>query len=464
MTSRKKIFIRLKNSAVFLLTVFILFFLLNLLFPLPDKIQYSTIVTDNKNEVIHAFLTEDEKWRMKMLPHEISPLLRKTIIRKEDKYFYYHPGINPLAVLRAIFNNLISNKRTSGASTITMQVARSLEPGRRTWLKKVAEMFRALQLEWKYSKEEILLLYINHIPYGGNIEGVKSAAVLYFEKNPDHLSLAEVVTLSIIPNRPSSLVIGRNNQVIVTERNRWLKRFEKEKLFTQNEISDALAEPLSAYRHSVPQLIPHLSLKLKQEGGDVIHTCIDLNTQQKVDKLVKDNTRRLYLKNIRNAAVIVIDNRTHEVISYTGSADFYDTTDAGQVNGAAAVRQPGSTLKPLLYAMCFDEGIMTPHSSLLDVAVNYSGYTPENYDRKFYGTVSMKFALDHSLNVPAVQALGKIGKEKFIQKLALADFDQVKKDQKKLGLSLILGGCGATLEELTVLYTTFAHEGKYFSP
>ena len=464
MLFRRKPLFHLKRMSVLLLVFFLFFLLLNKVFPLPDKIEYSTIITDNKGEVIHAFLTKDEKWRMKTTLDEVSPVLRKTIIRKEDRYFYYHPGINPIAVIRASFYNLIHSRRTSGASTITMQVARALEPGKRTYLKKIAEVFRALQLEWKYNKEDILLLYLNLVPYGSNIEGVKSASVLYFEKNPDHLSLAEVVTLSIIPNRPSSLVIGRNNPLILDQRNKWLRKFEKEKLFTKIELNDALNETLTAYRHDAPKAVPHLSWKLKKQIGDVIPTAIDMNTQLKIEKLVLDNSRRLYLKNIRNAAIVVIDNHSHRVISYIGSANFNDTIDAGQVNGAAAVRQPGSTLKPLLYAMCIDEGIMTPRSILTDVSVNYNGYTPENYDRKFYGAVSMEFALEHSLNVPAVKALGVIGKDKFVQKLAAANFDQVKKDQKKLGLSMILGGCGSTLEELTGLYTTFANQGKYLRP
>ncbi|HYC27925.1 MAG TPA: transglycosylase domain-containing protein, partial [Chitinophagaceae bacterium] len=318
--------------------MFILFLLFNWIFPLPDKIEYSTIVTDNKGTVIHAFLTRDQQWRMKTTLNEISPLLRKTIIEKEDKHFYSHPGVNPFAMARAFFRNITTGRRTSGASTITMQVARALEPKRRTYGNKLIEMFRAFQLEWKYSKDEILQLYLNVLPYGGNIQGVKSASILYFGKNPDHLSLAEITALSIIPNRPSSLVMGKANDEIVKERNRWLQTFAKEKVFTQKEIADALQEPLTATRGTVPRLIPHLAWKLKQQGGDIIHTNIRLNDQLKIEKLVEDYVRTLSLKNIHNAAVMVIDNSTHQVISYVGSANFYDTTDGGQVNGAAAIR------------------------------------------------------------------------------------------------------------------------------
>ena len=454
----------IKAGVLAIAGVFLLFLLLNRLFPLPDRIEYSTIVTDDKGEVIHAFLTGDQQWRMKTELNEISSLLRKTIIEKEDKYFYYHPGVNLLAMARALGKNIFRMRRTSGASTITMQVARALEPKKRTYWNKMIEVFRACQLEWKYSKDEILLLYLNKIPYGGNIQGVKSASILYFRKNPDHLSLAEITALSVIPNRPSSLVIGRNNDGIVQQRNKWLRRWAAEKVFTGREIEDALSEPLTATRGAVPDFIPHLAWRLKKKGGDIIHTTIGLNMQRKIEKLVKDYSRTLSLKNIRNAAVIVIDNQTHRVVSYVGSADFRDSADAGQVNGAAAIREPGSTLKPLLYGLCIDEGLLTPKMMIMDVPVNYQGYAPENYDRRFNGYVTMEYALEHSLNIPAVRSLRSLGKDRLIRKLALCDFQQIKKDQSKLGLSMILGGCGATLEEMTGLYSIFANEGRYIKP
>lgn len=454
----------LKRSMITIAVIIVLFFSLNWVFPLPDNIEYSTIITDSKGEVVHAFLTNDQKWRMKTELEEISPLLRKTIVEKEDKYFYSHPGVNALAIARAFVKNIFRWKRTSGASTITMQVARALEPKRRTYLNKLIEIFRAEQLEWKYSKNEILQLYLNLVPYGGNIEGVKSASILYFKKQPDHLSLAEITALSIIPNRPSSLVMGKHNDRIVQERNRWLQQFANDKVFTQKEITDALSEPLTATRGTVPQLIPHLAWKLKQQGGDIIKTNIELNTQLKTEKLVADYSRILTLKNIRNAAVIIIDNQTHKVITYVGSANFTDTIDAGQVNGANAIRQPGSTLKPLLYGLCMDEGLMTPKAIITDVAVNYNGYAPENYDKQFNGYVTMEYALEHSLNIPAVKGLQWLGKDPFISKLADCNFQQIKRDQRKLGLSMILGGCGATLEELTGMYSLFANNGNFVSP
>lgn len=454
-----------KRTGIFALCMFGAFFLLNLLFPLPDRIEFSAIITGNKGELLNAYLTSDDKWRMKTELREISPLLRKTIIAKEDKYFYSHPGVNLVSVGRAVFKNLVRMKRTSGASTITMQVARALQPGKRNIFNKARETFRAFQLEWKYSKDEILQMYLNLVPYGGNIEGVKTASYLYFSKNPDHLSLAEITALSIIPNRPSSLVIGRHNDRIIGERNRWLRRFAAEKIFSAKEIEDALAEPLDATRNTVPHHIPHLSYKLKKQagvhGGNAIGTTIDMNMQLKSEKIVADYIRVQKLRNIKNAAVVVVNNKTNSVVAYIGSSGFYDTTDGGQVNGASAVRQPGSTLKPLLYAMCFDEGLLTPKTTITDIPVNYEGYAPENYDKKFNGYVTSQYALEHSLNIPAVKQLRQLGQEKMIQALVECNFRQVQKDRRKLGLSMILGGCGTTLEELTGLFAAFANNGKY---
>ena len=463
--TKQKLWLPVKRLVILAAICFLSFLLLNVVFPLPDKIEYSVTVADDRGEVVNAFLTSTDKWRMKTELSEISPLLRKTIIAKEDKYFYRHPGVNVLAIGRAAFRNLLQGKRTSGASTITMQVARAMEPRKRNFISKIIEVFRAFQLEWKYSKDEILQLYLNLVPYGGNIEGVKAASLLYFKKNPDHLSLAEITALSIIPNRPSSLVIGKNNDLITAARNRWLKKFSEEGVFTSAEIEDALAEPLTATRTTVPHFIPHLSRKLQNQTSTVnIKTNIILNTQLKIEKLTADYVHALQLNNIRNAAVMVIDNRTQKVIAYLGSASYADTSDGGQVNGAAAIRQPGSTLKPLLYGMAIDKGLLSPKTVIYDVPVNFSGYAPENYDRKFNGDVTMEYALDHSLNIPAVKTLQLVGSREMVNELVRCDFRQVEKDQHKLGLSLVLGGCGATLEQLTGLFAAFAHEGMYSAP
>jgi len=440
---------------------FLLFLLLNWIFPLHSGIEYSTVITDRKGNILHVYLTRDQQWRMKTELSDISPLLRRTIIEKEDRYFYDHPGVNPIAIGRALVRNVLRMRRTSGASTITMQVARALEPRKRTYLAKCIEAFRALQLEWKYPKDQILQLYLNLLPYGGNIQGVRTAALLYFNKEPDHLSLAEITALAVIPNKPSTLVMGRANDRIVAERNKWLRRFADDRAFTRADIADALREPLTATRGRMPVFAPHLSARLRPQGLPYIHTTIDLNTQLTIEQLTAAYIRQLHTGFIHQAAVVVVDNATGAVIAYAGSAAFGDTVDGGQVDGVRAIREPGSALKPFLYGQCIDAGLLTPKSVIEDVPIDYQGYAPENYDRKFNGYVTMEYALEHSLNIPAVKSLERLGKDKLIATLAACHCRQIQRDRAKLGLSMILGGCGASLEELTALYTSLAHGGVY---
>ncbi|MBN1252304.1 MAG: penicillin-binding protein 1C [Bacteroidales bacterium] len=446
-----------------ILIVLALFLLLDLAFPFKINIKYSTIINSSDSSVVHAFLSYDDKWRMKTEINEITPLLEKAIIFKEDKYFYYHPGVNLAAIIRAATNNILKQKRTSGASTITMQVARLLEPKNRTYFNKIIEMFRAFQLEMHFSKEEIFQMYLNIIPFGGNIEGVKAASILYFEKAPNHLSLAELTALSIIPNRPNSLVLGKDNAMIIKSRNLWLKRFEKAKLFPKQDINDALNEPLTASRHISPKSAPQYSFRLRRMFADKpnIYTHLDLKKQIKIENIVKNYINRLYSNNIKNASVLIIDNNTNSIITYIGSADFSNKEDAGQVDGIKAIRSPGSTLKPFLYALAFDKGLITPKLKITDVPVNYSGYEPKNYDSDYHGIVTVSNALINSLNIIAVKILNSYKTENFIKALKKVNFNQIRKDESKLGLSLVLGGCGVTLEELTMLYHAFANQGVF---
>ncbi|GAB3324164.1 penicillin-binding protein 1C [Larkinella ripae] len=439
-----------------------LFLVLSLLFPLKVRPRYSTVITAGDGTILHAFLSDDDKWRLATELDEITPVLRKTIVHKEDKYFYFHPGFNPAAMARAVFRNLTTGRRTSGASTITMQVVRLLEPRERTYASKLVELFRALQLEVFYSKDEILQLYLNLVPYGSNIEGIKSASMLYFGKPPQLLSLAEITTLTIIPNRPSSLRLGVNNPFIVQERNRWLNRFQTTNLFTAEAIADALTEPLNARRRALPKTAPHLALRLKKQYPDqpIIHTLLRPGRQAQAEQLVANYVGRIRSMNIHNAAVLVINNQTMAVEAYVGSADFENRYDGGQVDGVRAVRSPGSTLKPLLYALAFDKGLMTPKTVLNDVPTSFSGYEPENYDRQFYGPITVESALANSLNVPAVKALQQVSTPAFVELLKKAGFGTIKKQANILGLSVILGGCGVTLEELTRLFAVFANSGQ----
>lgn len=449
-----------------LISIFFIFLLLDGIYPLNTKRDYSTIIYSNDSTLMYGFLSDDDKWRMYTELDEITQELRKAIIFKEDKYFKYHFGINPIAVIRAFYNNIKTGKRTSGASTITMQVARLIDPKPRTYGNKLIEMFRALQLEWHFSKDEILQLYLNLVPFGGNIEGVKSASVIYFGKLPNHLSIGEIAALSIIPNRPVSLRLGKNNEYIKVERNKWLKRYKESKLFKEKDINDALEEPLMAYRREVPKIAPHISYRLKEKypHRNIINTTIDLEIQKKIEQIVKNYSQGQYFQNIKNATCLIVENKTREVRAYIGSADFFNDEDGGQVDGIIAVRSPGSTLKPLLYGIAMDKGLITPKSTVTDVPFNLAGYEPENYDGEFYGNVSIEFALSNSLNVPAVKVLSEIDASSLIEKLISINFRQIEYDKDHLGLSMILGGCGTNLEELTNLYVTFANKGKYRKP
>lgn len=444
-------------------TILLLFVVLDLLFPLPEQKQYSKEILANDGTLLSAYLTDDDKWRLKTELEEVSPELIKAIIEKEDSWFNWHLGVNPISIVRALYKNLISGEKVSGASTITMQLARMLEPKERTYLNKFVEMFRAFQIELRYSKNEILEMYLSLLPFGGNIEGVKSASYIYFNRPPDKLSLAQSVLLAVIPNDPNSLRLDRINDEIIKERNYWINKFRDENIFYLNELSDALEEPVEQNRFEIPTLAPHFSYYVKENFKEYkIKTTLDLSIQQTAENLLLRQVKAVFYKGITNGAVLVIDNKNSSVVAYCGSADFYDDGSFGQVNGITAIRSPGSTLKPALYEYAFDNGTLTPQMKLADIPTDFNGYQPENYDLKFYGNVSAEFALVNSLNIPAVSLLRNSGSFNFFNLLESCGFKDIRNQKDKLGLSLILGGCGATLEELTRLFSAFAKKGKLF--
>ncbi len=468
MTSWKAISSRIKRNkiAFAVLLLFGVLGVLDVIFPFSVERSYAHMVyaRDGKT-LLHATLSKDDKWRLYTELSEISPLLKKTIIHKEDRFFYYHFGVNPVSVVRAFFQNLTQRRRISGASTITMQVVRLLEPRARTYTSKAIETFRALQLEWHYSKDEILQLYLNLIPYGGNVEGVKAAARLYFQCAPEQLSLAQVVALAIVPNRPSSWALGKNNAALLKARNRWLRRLAEEGVFSAAQVADALAEPLQAEYRPMPRQAPHLSRRLIQQNADTwaIVSTLDARLQAQTERLTKDFSARLHRLGIYNAAVLVVENKTGQVRAYVGSPNFSDSLHGGQVDGIQANRSPGSTLKPLLYGLAFDAGLLTPRMPLLDVPIDIDGYQPQNFDGQFHGKVSAETALAYSLNVPAVRLLQTLGVQTLVGALQKARFAQIDRDSEKLGLSLALGGCGVTLEELVALYLALARGGRWSS-
>ena len=452
---------RIFLSLIVISALVLIFILIDLIFPLKVSMDYSTVIADADSTIMSAYLSSDDKWRMYTELDEITPALKKAIIFKEDKYFNYHFGVNPVAIFRALVNNLKSGKRTSGASTISMQVVRLLEPKSRTYMHKLIEIFRSTQLEWHYSKNEILQLYLNLVPFGGNIEGVKAASMIYFGKMPEQLSIGEIAILSIIPNRPNTLKPGESNELLEMERDKWLNRYLKADLFPEQDILDAMKEPLKAFRHMLPDNAHHICRRLfdSEKGKYTIYTTIRLESQLKIEALVKEHVNRWYFRNVKNAAVLVIDNKTGNVVAYVGSADFFNNEDAGQVDGVRAVRSPGSTLKPLIYGLAFDNGIVTPKTVISDVPVYFSGYEPENYDGMYHGLVNIEYALSNSLNVPAVKMMYELNASTVVEALIKAGFRQIQKDRENLGLSVALGGCGVTLEELTYLYYTLSNKG-----
>ncbi len=446
-----------------IIVLFLLFVMADLFFPCPQFNKgYSKVIYSSDNEVMHCFLSPDDKWRIRADYDEISDDLAKTIIQKEDKYFYRHPGINIFSVGRALWNNIIAGKRTSGASTITMQVARLLSPAKRTWTSKLREAFRALQLEWHYSKKEIITMYLNLLPYGGNIEGVKAASMIWFGEQPRQLSPAQLVTLTVIPNNPNVLMPS-NRKTLLHNRNKWIIRMQKAGVFTVQETNDALNEEFTSSRNTLPAKASHISRRLSLSSGnsDKIFSTIDLRLQSIVESSLQNYIRPLRNLQITNAAVLIIDNKTMEVKAYAGSAGFNENQFSGQVDGIKAIRSPGSTLKPALYMLAFDKGLVSPKSSVTDVPINFSGYRPENYDETYRGKITIEEALSLSLNVPAVNLLDNLGVSEFTDLLSKSRFNWIDRNKKKVGLSLILGGCGATLEEITALYAAIANQGLW---
>jgi penicillin-binding protein 1C len=453
-----------KSKVVYgILTLTFIIFLLDRLFPLPGLKPCSKVIYASDGSMLTAYLSKDDKWRMKVHLDEVSPDLIKSIIEKEDSWFYWHFGINPVSIIRAAFQNITRSKRISGASTITMQVARMMQPAERTYTNKFFEMVRAIQLELRYSKSEILELYLTLLPFGGNIEGVKSASYIYFNRPPGKLSLSQSVLLTVIPNNPNDLRLDKFSKRTITERNKWLRIFSERKIFNKEALRDAFDEPVTVNRYPIKNEAPHFCRFIsKSFDGTEIYASLNSSIQQTSEKLLSNYVNKIKSKDISNGAVIVIYNKTNSVVGYCGSNDFEDSSSSGQVNGVTALRSPGSSLKPTLYALALDYGILTPSMRVMDIPTDFNGYEPENFDMKYKGYVTASYALVNSLNIPAVQLLQQVGTDKFISLLEKAGLSDIEKNKSSLGLSLILGGCGVRLEQLAQLYSAFAHYGKMY--
>jgi penicillin-binding protein 1C len=446
---------------------FVIVFLFSLvLFPFPsEKLNPipSTIILDKDNKILRVTLAPDEMWRIPINSEEISLSLKKAVLAYEDRHFYYHLGINPISIFRSLIANSKAGKIVQGGSTITMQIARLMEPKPRTVKNKIVEIFRAHQLELRYSKKEILTFYFNLAPYGGNIVGVGAASYLYFNKNPQHLSLGECCLLAAIPNSPNNLRPDINIETAKNARLKVLNLLLNQNKYSEEKIVEAQSEPLPNQRFPLPFKIPHLSNFLIQKYPQF--TSLNTNTNNDIQHLAETVLTKhlspLEKRGITNGAVVVIENSNHQLRALVGSKDFFDSQNSGQVNGALASRSPGSALKPFIYALGIENGLISPESLLFDVPVEYSGYRPVNYDDTYHGAVTVREALIRSLNVPAVNLYAKLGEDGIYTFLKEAGISTLPQPQNYYGLSLILGGCGINLLELTNIYAGLSNGGKF---
>jgi penicillin-binding protein 1C len=444
----------------------VVFVLLDLAFPFPvAKLRRApaVVISDRNGDALRVILPADQKLRIPVTLDEVPPGAVKAILTSEDRWFWWHPGVNPVAIARAVLANLRARRRVSGASTIPMQIARMAEPKSRTIHGKLREAFRALQLTRRYSKRELLTMYLNMAPYGGNVEGIGAASFVYFGKPPAQLSIGEIAFLTTLPRSPNKYDPLRDHAAATRARDRVLRELRNQGAFTTAEITDAMRQTLPRSRQRVPFLAPHFCDYAVQQapGATRIQTTLDPQVQRLAEQQVGSRLAALRAWGVEQAAVVVIDNRTREVRAMVGSGGFFDPMRQGQNNGAIARRSPGSTLKPFLYAKAFDDGTLIPDAMLLDVPTDYGGYVPENYDGTFRGRVVARDALIQSLNATAVRLLSDEGVDDFVALLRSGGLTSLDRDPGKYGLPLILGGGEVRLLDLTNLYATLAEGGEY---
>jgi penicillin-binding protein 1C len=445
---------------------------LDLVFPFPwEKLQRppARVVTDRSGEPLRFFLPADQRWRLPVRLAELPAEVRKALVASEDQRFYTHPGVDLLAVARAMGSNLRRRQVVSGASTISMQVARMADPGRRTLVSKLRESFRALQLERRFGKDRILELYLNLTPYGGNVEGVGAAAWFYFGKDPDQLSLGEIALLTALPRSPRRYDPTTHPRAARAARDRVLGQLASRGVFSPRELDAARREPLPKVRRRPPFAAPHFTEMVaaqfsgRGDQGDQarIRTTLDRATQEIAEAQVARRIRELRDQGIGNAAVVVIDNASRGVRAMVGSGGFRETYFHGQVNGAIARRSPGSTLKPFLYAMAIDQGRLVPDSYILDVPTDFAGYVAENYDERYRGRVTVREALITSLNACAVRLLSEVGLPEFHQLLLRGGLSTLDRPVASYGLPLVLGDGEVRLLDLVNLYASLAQGGRH---
>lgn len=464
------LFVRHRGKTLVLLGGLLLLYWFSLPSPLFSD-PTCMVLEASDGQLLGARIAGDGQWRFPF-NEEVPDKFRKAVVEFEDKRFFYHPGIDPAALLRAFSLNLKQKRIASGGSTITMQVIRLARKNKsRTVFEKIIESILATRLELGFSKNKILALYASHAPFGGNIVGLDAASWRYFGKAPRSLSWAESAMLAVLPNSPSLIHPGRNRARLQQKRDALLSRLCKKGIIDQVTFELALEEPLPEKPHPLPRLAPHLlerafveHFKNSPEAITRLRTTINPVLQSRVNEIAHRRSTGLKSNEIHNLAILVLEVRTGNVLAYTGNAPGTGEAHSEEVDIVTAPRSTGSILKPLLYAMMLQEGRILPESLVPDIPTQLGSFRPENYLETFDGVVSARMAVARSLNVPFVRMLQSYGLEKFhfnLQKLGLTS---LKKPPSHYGLSLILGGAEASLWDLSGIYCSMARTLGNFYP
>lgn len=452
----------LLRPGVLLLALLCSLWLLDRLFPLPQERLFargSSVVLAADGSPLRAFADEQGVWRYPVALSEVSPLYIEALLNYEDRWFYQHPGVNPFALLRAGWQYLQQGEVVSGGSTLTMQVSRLVDPHQRTVAGKLKQILRALQLEWHYDKDEILNFYLNLAPFGGTIEGVEAASRGYLGKSARHLTRAEAALLAVLPQAPSRLRPDRHPQRAEQYRNKVLGRLLAFGVWSEAQVADARMESVYAQRLSPEVHAPLLARRLQQQTPEqaLIHSTINADLQRQLEERMPGV---LYgLSPGSSVAILVVENRSMKARAYVGAGEFANPERFGHIDMVRAYRSPGSTLKPFLYGFALDEGLIHSASLLVDAPTGFDGYRPGNFDGGFRGAVSASYALQQSLNVPAVDLLDRIGPAIFDARLRNGGLNLKLPGGARPNLSMILGGVATTLEDLVGSYAALARDG-----
>ncbi|MEQ7919831.1 peptidoglycan glycosyltransferase PbpC [Xanthomonas sp. WHRI 1810A] len=450
----------LRKLLAALLGSILLLWLADQLWPLPlPQDDLARVVLAEDGTPLWRFADADGVWRYPVSVDQVSPFYLEALLTYEDRWFYQHPGVNPMALLRATWQNLSGGHVVSGGSTLSMQVARLLDPHPRTLGGKLRQLWRTAQLEWHLSKPQILTLYLNRAPFGGTLQGVAAASWAYLGKSPQQLTRADAALLAVLPQAPSRLRPDRHPQRAQAARDKVLRRLAEFDVWPQHAINDALEEPLLLAPRQEPSLAPLLARRLNRpDSPPLIRTTLDAGLQRRLEDLLLNWRARLPERT--SAAILVVEAQTMATRAYVGSVDISDTRRFGHVDMISALRSPGSTLKPFLYGKAMDAGLIHSESLLQDVPRRYGDYRPGNFSSGFTGAVSASAALSMSLNLPAVQLLEAYGPKRFAAELRNAGVPLTLPPLAEPNLALILGGAGSRLEDLVGGYAALARAGR----